>query len=45
MEKTLEIVLVVGVIFIAAYALKINQDAINVMNKQNQAVQMMFVKS
>jgi len=45
MERTLEIVLVLGIIFIASYALKINQDAINTMNAQNKQIQMMFVKS
>lgn len=45
MERTLELALVIGIIFISAYALKINNEAINSMNMMNRSIQMMFVKS
>lgn len=45
MDRFMEGLLIVGLVFIATYALKINQDAITTMNSMNKQIQMMFVKS
>jgi len=45
MDWFIETLLIVGLIFITAYSLKINNDAIQAMDKQNKQIQMMFVKS
>jgi len=45
MDWFIEMLLIVGLIFVSAYSLKINQDAIQAMNKMNNQIQMMFVKS
>jgi hypothetical protein len=45
MEWFIQMLLVVGLIFISSFSLKVNQDAINSMNAMNKQVQMMFVKS
>ncbi len=45
MDWFTEILLIVGLIFIAAYSIKVNQDAMQAMNELNKQVQMMFIKS
>ena len=45
MDGLVQMLLVVGLIFICSFSLKVNQDAINSMNAMNKQVQMMFVKS
>ncbi len=45
MDWFIETLLILGLIFVTCYSLKINQDAIQAMDKQNKQIQMMFVKS
>lgn len=45
MDWFIEMLLIVGLIFVSAYSLKINQDAIKTMSDQNKKIEMMFVKS
>lgn len=45
MDWFIEMLLILGVVFISAYALKINNDAISAMNEMNKQIQVMFVKS
>lgn len=45
MDRFMEALLIIGLVFIAGYALKINQEAIASMNQMNQQLQVMFVKS
>lgn len=45
MEGFIQMLLIVGLIFISSFSLKVNQDAIGAMNAMNKQVQMMFVKS
>jgi hypothetical protein len=45
MDWFIQMLLVIGLIFISSFSLKVNQDAIGAMNAMNKQVQMMFVKS
>ena len=45
MDKILEITLTVGIIFIAAYSMNVNHQAMKTMNEMNKQIQMMFVRS
>lgn len=45
MEWFIQMLLVVGLIFISAYSIKVNQEAVQAMNTMNKQIQMMFVKS
>jgi hypothetical protein len=45
MDWFIELVLIVGLVFISAFSIKVNQDAIESMNAMNKQLQFMFVKS
>ena len=45
MDWFIETLLIVGLIFISAYSIKVNQEAVQAMNTMNKQIQMMFVKS
>ena len=45
MDWFIETLLIVGLIFISAYSIKVNQEAIESMNAMNKQLQFMFVKS
>jgi len=45
MDYIQQIVLTVGLVFVCAFSMKVNQEAMNAMNQMNHQVQMMFVKS
>lgn len=45
MERIHELVLIIGIIFLSAYTIKVSQQSIMEVEKMNQNIQMMFVKS
>lgn len=45
MDRFIEALLIVGLVFVAAYSQMISQDAIKTMADQNKKIEMMFVKS
>jgi len=45
MDWFIEMLLILGVVFISAYSLKINHEAIQSINEMNKQIQVMFVKS
>lgn len=45
MDWFIETLLIVGLIFISAYSIRVNQEAMQTMDAMNKQIQMMFVKS
>jgi hypothetical protein len=45
MDRLLEMVLVIGIIFLSAYSMKLSNDTMVAVEKWNQSIQLMFVKS
>lgn len=45
MDWFIETLLIVGLIFVSAYSIRVNQEAMQSMNDMNKQIQMMFVKS
>jgi hypothetical protein len=45
MDWFIEMLLIVGLIFISAYSIRVNQEAMQTMNELNKQIQVMFVKS
>jgi len=45
MDRLVELTLVIGLIFVSAYSMKTNQDAIRAINEMNKQIQMMFIRS
>ncbi len=44
MDWFIETLLIVGLIFISAYSIKVNEEAMQSMNVMNKKIEMMFVK-
>lgn len=45
MERIQNMVLIIGIIFLSCYTMKICNDTVNQIERMNQQIQMMFVKS
>lgn len=45
MDNIQQIILTFGLVFVCAFSMKVNQEALTAMNQMNHQIQMMFVKS
>lgn len=45
MDNVQQVILTVGLVFVCAFSMKVNQEALQSMNQLNSQIQMMFVKS
>lgn len=45
MDRLFESVLVIGLIFICAFSMRVNQEAMQTMQQMNQQLHLMFIKS